>query len=243
MQVEQSEMDEFIQEDYFYHYFQPIFCLERGERQGMEALLRAKKGTPDLIFEHAKKTKRLYELDIKSIYKALTTCYSAGYLNREGLLFLNVFPSTLLNPNFPQFVTDVIEELMPPCQQIVFELNETEQTFGAEQSILLKERIAILKDYGFLIAIDDVGKGWSSLSTLIDLEPHFAKLDLYFSRNLSVSKKKQAMIQALIQYCSSNCIKLILEGIEEEIDLDMAKTLGVHFGQGYLLGKPQLLDV
>ncbi|WCK55449.1 EAL domain-containing protein [Aneurinibacillus sp. Ricciae_BoGa-3] len=241
MEIVQSEIEKFVEEEYFYHYFQPICSLKGGEKEGIEALLRAKVGTPDKIFEEAKKTKRLYQLDTRSICKALSTYDSSGYFKKDDLLFLNVLPSTIVHSNFPCFIRKLLNEHMLPYQQIVFELNETEQTFGSEQSDLLKERITFLKDCGFLIAIDDIGTGWSSLSTLIDFEPHFAKLDLYFSRDLSVSKKKQMMIKAISEYCRNNSIQLILEGIEKDEDLLMAKTLGIEFGQGYLLGKPKLL--
>jgi EAL domain-containing protein (putative c-di-GMP-specific phosphodiesterase class I) len=236
-----DEMDDFIDPKHFYHCFQPIYSLPSGNKKGIEALLRTKKGTTNTIFEQAKQTNRLYELDTQSIHKAIWNCYAADHAMKEGLLFLNIFPSTLLNPNFPSFMNKILIEHTLPCQHIVFELNETEQTFRSEDSSLLKERIIFLKKCGFLIAIDDIGKGWSSLSTLIDLEPSFAKLDRYFSMNLSTSPKKQMMISSLVQYCSNNQIELILEGIEKEEDLHVAKSLGIKLGQGYLLGKPELL--
>lgn len=236
-----DEMDDFIDSKHFHHCFQPIYSLSNGNKKGIEALLRTSKGTPNTIFGQAKQTNRLYELDTQSIHKAIWNCSVAGNAMKEGLLFLNVFPSTLLNPNFPSFINKILTEHMLPCQHIVFELNETEQTFGFGNSGILKERILFLKKYGFLIAIDDIGKGWSSLSTLIDLEPSFAKLDRYFSINLSTSPKKQMMISSLVQYCSNNQIELVLEGIEKEEDLHVAKDLGIQLGQGYLLGKPELL--
>ncbi|PFP30819.1 diguanylate phosphodiesterase [Bacillus sp. AFS073361] len=241
MRLAQTDIIDFVTEDDFYHFFQPIYCLKTGESQGLEALLRAKGGTPEAIFEQAKKTQVLYQLDTQSIHKALSTWYSADGIKNRGLLFLNVLPSTILNANFPIFINQVVQDFKLPNQQIVFELNETEQTFRSDQSKLLKQRISLLKRYGFLIAIDDIGKGWSSLSTLIDFDPHFAKLDRYFSKNLSTSKKKQMMIEAVIQYCNRNNIQLVLEGIERQVDLKMAKTLGIPLVQGYLFGKPQML--
>lgn len=98
--------------------------------------------------------------------------------------------------------------------------------------------VHLLKDKGYAIAIDDFGKGESSLQTVIELEPDFVKLDRYYAVKLSASIKKQNEIQMLLKLCQQKNMKLILEGIEEPTDLAMAKLLGVHLGQGYLLGEP-----
>jgi EAL domain-containing protein (putative c-di-GMP-specific phosphodiesterase class I) len=81
----------------------------------------------------------------------------------------------------------------------------------------------------------------STLRSIIELEPHFAKMDRYFGIDLEKSIQKQKLIQRLIEFCGSD-ITLVLEGLEYQSDLDIAKELGVHIGQGYLLGRPSLLD-
>lgn len=231
-----QDFDLFIEEKQFYHVYQPVFSLNKNEMVGSEFLLRSKMNTPDVIFEQAKKANRLYELDTSSIYYALLTYSSMGH-SVEGLLFFNIFPSSLVNPKFPDFLKKLLLEFPELCPKIVLEVNETEQA----DAKLFIERIQLLKEYGFLVAIDDVGKGWSSLTRIIELDPDFIKLDLYFAQSLANSKKKQEMIQTIAKYCESNNIQIILEGIETEEDLLMAKTLQVQYGQGYLLCKPQEL--
>jgi EAL domain-containing protein (putative c-di-GMP-specific phosphodiesterase class I) len=240
MQVS-SEILKLVQEEDFYHFFQPIYCLMSGKKLGMEALFRAELGTPDIVFKKAQQTQYLFQLDTQSISKALTTWNSLGNINDNELLFINVLPSTLLNSKFPFFLNTIAREYKWSNQNIVFELSESEQTFQTENADLLSNRINLLKYHGFLIAIDDLGKGGSSLCSLIDIDPHIVKLDRYFSINLAESKKKQMMIDAIQQYCVGNDIQIILEGIEEKVDLDMAKTLGISFAQGYFLGKPRKL--
>jgi EAL domain-containing protein (putative c-di-GMP-specific phosphodiesterase class I) len=236
----QSEILKLVEEEDFYHYFQPIYCLMSGKKLGMEALFRAELGAPDIIFKEAQKTQYLFQLDTQSISKAIATWYSSN-LNDNELLFLNVLPSTLLNPNFPFFINSLAQEYTYSNQKVVFELSESEQTFQTENGDLLRNRINLLKYYGFLIAIDDLGKGGSSLCSLIDIDPQIVKLDRYFSIDLAESKKKQMMIKAIQQYCGGNDIQIILEGIEEQVDFDIAKTLGISFAQGYFLGKPKIL--
>ncbi|MGM8213256.1 EAL domain-containing protein, partial [Virgibacillus sp. W0430] len=88
----------------FLHHYQPIFDLKEGTIKGYEGLLRHKKlESTEFLFKRAKSRKRLYKLDSRSIYKAILTYQTAGFTKKEGSLFLNVFPSTLLNHKFPSF--------------------------------------------------------------------------------------------------------------------------------------------
>ncbi|MFV8827728.1 EAL domain-containing protein [Alkalihalobacterium sp. APHAB7] len=235
MEVTVSQFDELMKENDFYHFIQPIYNIQSWKKYGYEVLLRSNLGAPNLLFDYAKQNNRLYELDTGSIEKVFTSDDIVNSVKSE-LLFINIFPSTLLNPMFPMFILDLKNQTKLSCKQVVFEINESEVVSNI---ITLKERIEMLKEYGFLIAIDDLGNGWSSLSQIIELRPHFAKLDRYFSLKLSSSLDKQAMIQALVTYCQLNNIQLILEGLEYEIDLASAKVLGVPMGQGYLLGRPE----
>jgi EAL domain-containing protein (putative c-di-GMP-specific phosphodiesterase class I) len=105
----------------------------------------------------------------------------------------------------------------------------------------LKPVVNQLKQFGFKIAIDDVGKGASTLRSIIELEPNFVKMDRFFGIGLEQSVSKRRLIQRLIEFCG-NDITFVLEGIEYHSDLEIAKDLGVHVGQGYFLGRPALLE-
>ncbi|MBE3555114.1 MAG: EAL domain-containing protein [Thermicanus sp.] len=102
--------------------------------------------------------------------------------------------------------------------------------------------VILLKEKGYTIAIDDFGKGETSLSTALYLEPSFVKLDRYFATDLATSVNKIEVIRTLIDIFQKKKIKIVLEGIEKPIDLAMAKALGVDIGQGYLLGMPKPIN-
>lgn len=74
---------------------------------------------------------------------------------------------------------------------------------------------------------------------MIELKPDIIKLDRYLAKNLSHSKAKLRVVEMFVHYCQDD-ILLILEGIENQYDLEMAKQLGVRAGQGFLLGKPAI---
>lgn len=98
-----------------------------------------------------------------------------------------------------------------------------------------------MKKQGFLIALDDLGKGDSTLAYAIELKPHIVKLDHHFSVNLANDEDKQKAIEEIIQLLGEDTT-IILEGLEKEVDLLTAKALGIRYAQGYVLGRPQPLD-
>ncbi len=230
----------FIREEEFYHYFQPIYSLGSFERLGYEVLLRSNVyANPEIAFLEAKKAKKLYELDSRSIHKALCTYHSAGQSKNGETLFLNVFPSTILHNNFPIFLKRIITENYLTSQQIVLEISESEVI---DDFCIFKSRILELKKLGFLIAIDDIGRGYANFQSIIELDPDYLKLDRYLAKDLHLSKQKQNLITFLHSYCERENKHLILEGLEDDNELSVAKTLGIPYGQGYLLGKPASLS-
>lgn len=222
----------------FYHCYQPLFDLSNMSLYGYEAFFRCSMANnPELVFQTAMKKKKLYELDTVSISNAIWQYALSG---REEILFVNLFPSTLLDPAFPGFLEQLVNRIGNLRGKLVWELNESQEL---EDLQAFANRTALLQQYGFRVALDDVGKGSGSLKTIIELSPDIIKLDRFFSQKLAVSQNKQKLIQLLVDYCG-DAVTVILEGIEQQEDLDAAISLGVGIGQGYLLGKPdQLLTV
>ena len=223
------------------HQFQPILDIHSMMVFGCESLIRPKNfRSPESLFSTAMKLNKLFELDLFSITTAIQSFNN--HLDRITLdthLFLNIYPSTLVSKNFIKTFVNRIESSAIPPNRFVLEINESEHI---ESYSLLKEKILKLQALGVQIALDDFDKGTSPFKKILELEPNYIKLDKYLSTNLAQSVKKQKLINLFINYCSSNNIKVILEGIETDSDLSVAKSLGVDFGQGYLLGKPDKIN-
>lgn len=226
---------EMIEKDAFSHSYQYLYQMECLTPIGAELLFRAEYGNPEFIFQMAREENKLYELDTKSINKAIKTYYSQEHQHLDGLLFINIYPSTILHHEFPSFAFHLLERFPESYKHIIFEIIETEKTNNLQ---LLKERIQLLKKCGYQVAMDDVGKGWSSLSLMIELKPDFIKLDRYFSIDLANTEQKQKMIKLLLDYYEGTGTRIVLEGIETKKDLTMAQSLGVHLCQGYYLSMP-----
>lgn len=224
------------------HAYQPMWNLNDWTIFGYEALLRIPSQwdiSIEKTFIHAREQGILYEFDTASIIGAITN-FPLYFLKHE-FIFINIFPSTLLHPNFERFIHDVLKKYPEIEGKVVFELNETIQEAYLWDMEPLKKRVTMLKKLNFQIALDDIGKGISSIHKVIELNPDYIKLDRYFSENLYLSKDKQKIITLIKEYCQ-NRIGLILEGIETDMDLAIAKVLKVPIAQGYLLGKPEAIN-
>lgn len=226
-----SRIHQMIAGRQLYHDYQPIYRLKNWEIVGYEVLLRSPliRETEE-IFRIAEATQQLYEIDTQSIMYALSF-YRTYMISSHHLLFLNLFPSTITHPSFLSF----LGQNPQPYHNIILEINEGEIIPDLNR---LKKCTDRLKEMGFLIAIDDFGKGETSIETALFLEPAFIKMDRVWTAGISVSKEKEERVGSLNDFFLSRGIRVILEGIEEPADLAMAKALGIEMGQGFLLGPP-----
>ena len=86
--------------------------------------------------------------------------------------------------------------------------------------------------------MDDVGAGYSGLNRVVNTSPNYLKVDIELVRDIQKHKKKEIMMEFLLHYCNETGAILIAEGIETEAELECLCRLGVHYGQGYFLGRP-----
>ena len=99
-----------------------------------------------------------------------------------------------------------------------------------------------LRNHGCQFALDDFGTGASSLSYLKNLPVSVLKIDGSFVRDALSNPRSEAMVKALAQLARSMGITTVAEFVETD-DLRIRMTnLGVDFGQGFAIGKPQPLE-
>lgn len=223
--------------DKIYHVKQPIYDTKDEKTIGYEVFIRHKDNKNPLeLFQLARQQNKLNELDSYNIEKFLFHTYKPG--EEDVTYFLNVFPSTILQERFHDIITK-----FPDLEKVVFEINEANEEQEVWSSEQFFENIRYYKKkFGVKFALDDLGKGQSTLQNIIETEPDYVKLDKYFSHGLSSSSKKQKIVSSLMEISQSFQSKMILEGIETLEDYQTAKHLHVEYLQGYLLGKPKSFD-
>ncbi|WP_400243787.1 EAL domain-containing protein [Niallia sp. JL1B1071] len=223
--------------NYYYHLYQPIFCVHNWSLFGYEILLRHPNfSSASTLFKWAKKEKKSIDIDFLSIEKAIRMMVMKP--KQSSLIFINVYPRTLLDARWPIFIKNLVKNLNLDTDKIVFELNEEYSYLGTNEMCKLKMTIKHLRQLKFKVALDDVGRNPTSLQKIDFLDSDFIKLDKSLSKNLANSSEKQYVVESVIKFKKDK--KIILEGVEEPTDLAMAKLIGIDMVQGYLLGKPDM---
>jgi EAL domain-containing protein (putative c-di-GMP-specific phosphodiesterase class I) len=95
-----------------------------------------------------------------------------------------------------------------------------------------------MKGLGFSMCLDDFGAGAASFQYLRALEVDYVKIDGTYTRRLLSSDRDSLLLRNLCDLCADLNIKTIAEMVELDDQIDELRRLGVHMGQGYLLGRP-----
>lgn len=218
--------------------FQPIVSLRDGSVLGYEALSRGPAGTeyesPKKLLELAQQYEDLWDLEYLFRYKALE---SAVKIDKRRKLFINVNPNIIHDEMFGQgFTRQYLDQFSIKAERIVFEITE-QQDLGRREDFI--GAVVHYKEQKYKIAIDDAGAGYSGLILIADLHPHYIKLDMDLVRGVDRDHVRQALIRSMCEYASLTQTELIAEGIETEKELTKLIELGVNFGQGYFIQRPE----
>lgn len=92
------------------------------------------------------------------------------------------------------------------------------------------------------MAVDDAGSGWASLRHVFTLRPHYVKLDRSWVADIHLDSARQVLLQGIARSVGEMGGHVIAEGIEREVEMDALRTCGIRLGQGYLLGRPSIVD-
>lgn len=120
--------------------------------------------------------------------------------------------------------------------KVILEITERH---SIDQVKNLKEKIALLRDLGFWIAVDDMGAGYAGLNSFAALRPDIVKLDMAIVRGIDVDQYRRTLVRSMIAMCRDFGIPLVAEGVETEGEKAVLVDLGCDFLQGFLCGKPK----
>jgi EAL domain-containing protein (putative c-di-GMP-specific phosphodiesterase class I) len=98
--------------------------------------------------------------------------------------------------------------------------------------------MAYFTDLGMSFAVDDVGAGYSGLESIARLKPDYLKIDIALVRDVHVSLVNREMVKAIIAMGRGIGSAVIAEGIHTEEEATALRQMGIDWGQGYLLARP-----
>jgi len=154
------------------------------------------------------------------------------------LLFLNINSSILDKAVGSNHLLNMVRQHRIKPNDIVIEINESK----VRNTIVLKNFVDTYRNHGFLIALDDVGYGFSNLDRIPLIKPDIVKTDISLMRNICSDFYVQEVFRSMVSLSMKIGALVVAEGVETEEEAVRALELGANMTQGYCLAKPQKLD-
>jgi EAL domain-containing protein (putative c-di-GMP-specific phosphodiesterase class I) len=209
--------------------FQPIVHWPQKRLVAYEALLRTSEPSfarPEKLVAAAETLGRIHELGRAIRNRA------AERMERSPMrLFVNLHSEELLDDE----LYDPEARLSRMANRTVLEITER---VGLERVPDVRGRLHRLREMGFSVAVDDLGAGYSGLTSFVQLDPQVAKLDIALVRNLHREPTKRKLVRTITSLCKELGITVLAEGIESREERDELEGLGCDLQQGYLFARP-----
>lgn len=120
---------------------------------------------------------------------------------------------------------------------VVIEITERQLLGNLRET---RDMLQPLLDFGFELALDDFGSGYSSFLYLLDLPVRYLKIDKELVQRAVANARARAMVESIRSMAAGLGIATIAEGIETQQTFELMRRLGVDWGQGFLWGRPEL---
>jgi len=237
-----EEMRLAITSNNFYLTFQPIIHAEGCMISYFEALVRWQHPiegmiTPMEFIPIAEESNQILPLGDWILHEAcrqMSAWYNAGM--KKTKISVNVSVIQLKHRSLYSWVMDTLSATGLPPSSLMLEITESCFLDISDEIIVELEK---LRQAGVFIAIDDFGTGFSSLAILATLPVDVLKIDRMFINEATSSAKYNKILSSIIDMAHQLDLKVVAEGIENVIQLELLKSLGVKYIQGFLISPPE----
>lgn len=242
-----SEMDIKSREDAFLSAaaqtvtfaFQPIVNIHTGRCIGFEALLRNidRLGYKSIssFFDHAWNKGLLNRLDM-IIRRMAIAQFTQTQACQGSKLFFNVDHRCFDGQEYkPNETSMLLEQYSLAHENFVMELSEANDSLSTRH---LEESLQLCTEYGFKLAIDDFGRGFSEVQMLYGYQPDFVKIDRFFISGLADDSKKRLFVSSIVNLAHVLGVVVLAKGVETEREFLACKSIGCDLVQGYFIARP-----
>lgn len=234
------KLREAIDNDLFKMRFQPVVNIESGETSHHEVLLRLTMDDgetvgPDMFLPAAVRFGLMAEIDAWMIENALAALVRYSEDDPDLRFAVNLSANAFETEDLSGFVASQLEKNGLKPSRVVFEITEN---LAVRHLTHVERQVAALRDMGCEVALDDFGKGYSSLGYIQQLSFDYIKIDGSFIRNLVKNPVDQKMVRLIAEIGREAGMKTIAEYVQSAPAFSLLAELGVDFAQGYYVGKP-----
>ena len=208
---------------------QPIISVGTGTWCAVEALARfPDQRPPDVWFAEAHEAGLGRDLELLAVETALETL---AVLPSDIGLSVNASPAVILDPLF----SDLLHQHRVPLHRLTVEVTEHVAVPTYDD---LHTALALLREQGLQVAVDDTGAGYASFTHVLQLRPDTIKLDRSLLADITTDPARRALVTAIVLLALELDATITAEGVETAEELRTISSLGIDCAQGYHLARP-----
>jgi sensor c-di-GMP phosphodiesterase-like protein len=235
-----ADIDRGLARGEFRPFYQPIFDLRTGAILGCEALARWMREDGSIIppmsfIPLAESSGRIEPMTWQILATALKELYPRLREDKQFRLSINVAPRHMLSDGFFDTLRRVVAGGKVSARQIVLEVTERDELTDLGRAAAAVKQ---LREFGFKVAMDDVGVGHSGLSQMKGLGANTIKIDKFFVDSITEDKSAATIVETLARLARDLHMTVVAEGIETVAQVRALIACGVEEGQGYLVSPP-----
>lgn len=236
----ESEIRRGIKNHEWLLYYQPKMDIASKQIKGMEALIRWNHPSRGILapFEFIGLAEQRGLIVPIGEWVIRTACKQAKQWADQGFdikVAVNLSAIQFRQDNFAELILDIINETQVQPKHLELEVTETMLMNNLDSAIDILNR---LHTRDICISIDDFGTGYSSLGYLKQLPLDNLKIDRMFIKDIITDEYDKNIVSTVISLAHGLNLKVIAEGVENQDQFDLLKTMACDEIQGYLLSKP-----
>ncbi|HIF9178142.1 TPA: EAL domain-containing protein [Photobacterium damselae] len=225
-------------------YYQPIIDSKNNTICGYEVLIRWKKPDNKIIepldfIPESEQNGLITPITFQLIRQVAKDIKSLQELNQgfsiNRYFSINVSATTLEDDELVRYIKAVLEEYNIPGQYFALELTERTPIKNLENASRVCQALNAI---GIKIKIDDIGMGYNDVTILQKLCATTIKVDKSFIDKIDKIEQKN-LLECLVIFADRAEVEIIAEGIENKSQAETLNSIGIHYHQGFLYGKPQ----
>jgi len=236
-----KELEEAYENDEYMFFFQPKVDVNTNKIKGVEILVRWRHPTRDILlpsafFKEASDIGMISKITDLSIREACEFISSTKELY-DGTVSINVSSREITDTFFIRDLIAIVQEYDIAPKRLELEITEDELIKNFDMAVILIKK---LQEYGIAVSIDDFGTGYSSITYLHKLPVNTMKIDKSFIEHLydnQDSNRDWVLLQTITDMAKAFNLKIVAEGVENEAQLAIVKSLGIDEYQGFLFSK------
>jgi diguanylate cyclase (GGDEF)-like protein len=231
-----SSLDHAIAEESFRAVYQPQIDLASGKLHGFEVLCRFKDDLyyPNEFIPVAESVGLIIQVDrivTKKAVEQMRAWRDAGF--EVPSISINYSPIQLKDTEYCAWLKGLLDEANIPANLVKLEVTES-GSFDGEKA---KQFFSEVHETGMQLALDDYGTGYSTLNAVSVYPMDYIKLDKSVSDN-HLQPGSEYYLESLVSFIHGLGRRVVAEGVEDAVQIELAKKLEIDYIQGYYYSPP-----